>query len=285
MSIDPVGAGLVPALRRGGHERRPYTPWQPSSRHRTQIMTRALLSSTLALALLAPSAGWAAPKPAAAPKIELYAYELQHQRADEAFVVIQPLLSPQGTIELRPRDNTLVIRDTRPALDRLTAALKAFDHPARQLEIEVTMVQATRASFSPLLADQALSPSLAARLKLMLPFSNYRVLASTVLHTREGEDVTYEIGEGFEVRFRSGVVRPMAGAAAFGGGEGAQGQSLKLTGFRLSRQSGGTSKSLLSTSMTLLLDKPLALTLAGSEASSTALVVVLQPRLDGNGSR
>ncbi len=258
-----------------------------SDRRRTPTRSttrRASLALALALALQA-AAVWGAPKPPAAAKIELYAYELQHQRADEAFVVIQPLLSPQGTIELRPRDNTLVIRDTRAALDKLVTALKAFDHPARRLEIEVTMVQATRATFSPLLADQALSPSLAARLKLMLPFSNYRVLASTVLHTREGEEVTYEIGEGFAVRFRSGVVRPMTGAAAFGGGEGTEGQSLKLTGFRLSRRNGDASKSLLSTSMTLLLDKPLALTLAGSEASSTALVVVLQPRLDGNGSR
>lgn len=241
--------------------------------HGPCTMTGALLALTLAAALLAPSAGWAA-----APKIELYAFELEHQRAEEAFVVVQSLLSPQGTIELRPRDNTLVIRDTRAALNQVVPALKAFDHPSRGLEIEVTIVQATRASFSPLLADQALSPELAARLKLMLPFSNYRVLASTVLHTREGEEVTYEIGEDFGVRFRAGVVRPVAaGAGAPGNGA----QWLKLTGFRLSQEQGGAPKSLLSTSMNLLLDKPMALTLAGSEASSTALVVVLLPRLDG----
>lgn len=254
------------------------------SRHRQPVAeprpmpvhtTRALLALVVAATLLAPAV-LVPPAWAAAPKIELYAYEMRHQRADEAFGVVQPLLSPQGTIELRPKDNTLVIRDTRAALDRVVPALKSFDHPPRAVEIEVTMVQATRASFSPLLADQALSPELASRLKLMLPFSNYRVLASTLLRTREGEEVTYQVGEGFGVRFRTGVVLSMA-AAPNGGG-----QSLKLTGFRLSQEQAGVSKSLLSTTMNLVIDKPMALTLAGSEASSTALVVVLQPRMGGN---
>ncbi len=235
--------------------------------------TPGALILALALAFGAAAAG-AAPKVPPAPRMELYAYELEHQRADEAFAVVQPLLSSSGTLELRPKDNTLVIRDTRATLGKVVAALRAFDHPSRDLEIEVTMVQATRASFSPLLADQALSPELASRLKLMLPFSNYRVLATTLLHAREGEEVTYEIGEGFSVRFRTGVVRPGVG------GEGHQ--MLKLNGFRLSREGGGAPKSLLSTTMSLQLDKPMALTLAGSEASSTALVVVLEPRLDGN---
>jgi hypothetical protein len=213
------------------------------------------------------------PAGAFAEKVELYAYTLKHQRANEALEVIRPLLSSQGTIELRPTDNTLVIRDTLTALGRVVPALKQYDHPPRQLTIEVTIVQARRANYSPLVPEETLAPELAKRLKLLLPFSTYRVLATTTLHTLEGEEVTYELGDGFGVGFRPGTVRTAA--------EGGPAQ-VKLAGFRVSRLADGVRRRLLSTTMSLRLDQPTALTLAGNEAANTALVVVLTPSLAGN---
>lgn len=204
-------------------------------------------------------------------KVELYAYTLKHQRADEALAVVRPLLSSQGTLELRPKDNTLVVRDTLAALGRIAPALKDFDHPPRTLAIEVTIVRATRASFSPLVHEQGLAPELAKRLKLLLPYSNYRLLASTTLRTLEGEEVTYELAEGYGVSFRPLTLRSAPGKGI---------EQLKLSGFQLTRSAAGLEEQLLSTTMSLRLDQPTALTLAGSEGSNTALVVVLTPTLE-----
>lgn len=234
----------------------------PVNQPRFSSIAVALLMAALLPVVTAAQAGKS--------QVELYAYTLKHQRATEALSVVQPLLSSQGTLELRPKDNTLVIRDTLGALGRIVPALKEFDHPPRELTIEVTIVEATRASFSPLVHEPGLAPELAKRLKLMLPYSTYRVLAATTLHTLEGEEVTYELADGFGVSFRPGTVRSAAGRGV---------EQVKLSGFQVTRWVESAERRLLSTTMSLRLDQPTALTLAPSEGSNTALVVVLTPTL------
>jgi len=235
------------------------------------------LALTLLLCLPAPSAaaqGEQLTPPGREEAVELYAYTLRHQRAMEALKVIQPLLSSQGTVELRPQDNILVIRDRSSTLKGIVLALRRFDQPPRPLTIEVLIVEARRASFSPLLHEQELPPALQARLKEILPYSNYRVLARTELHTREGEAVTYELGEDFTVEFQPDRV--------------IDGRQLRLRGFRLSRQrDDGPARRLIASTLSLRLDNYMALTLASTESSSTALMVVLNPRVErwGTGNR
>jgi hypothetical protein len=225
-----------------------------------------LLASLLLgpLPLLAQGAGREA---AADGPLKLYAYTLMHQRASEALAAIQPLLSGRGTVELRQTDNTLVVRDVPRALSSIMLVLQRFDHPAEPLRIEVTILRARRASFSPVLQEEPLPEPLTQRLRELLPYSSYRVLARTDLGTAEGEDVTYELGEGFGVRFRAGTV--------------VDGTGLKLHGFRVTRTDpGGEPRSLIHGHLSLRLDRTFAMTLAGSEGSASALVVVLVPRLD-----
>ncbi|HXT21441.1 MAG TPA: secretin N-terminal domain-containing protein, partial [Thermoanaerobaculia bacterium] len=52
-------------------------------------------------------------------EIILHVYTLRHQTAGDALGLIRPLLSPRGTVELRPGANTLVLRDTPLALSRI----------------------------------------------------------------------------------------------------------------------------------------------------------------------
>lgn len=238
-------------------------------------MSRLLLSSVFLAALLTVLPIVAAAQ-GGESEVGLYAYTLKHQRADEALSVVRPLLSNLGTLELRPKDNTLVVRDTSAALARIVPALKDYDRPPRELAIEVTIVHAKRASFSPLVQEETLAPDLAKRLKLLLPYSTYRVLASTTLHTLEGEDVIYELAEGFGVSFRPGTVKSTANHGL---------EQVRLSGFQVTRWVDGAERRLLSTTMSLRLDQPTALTLAGSEGSNTALVVVLTPSLRSAGAQ
>lgn len=204
--------------------------------------------------------------------LELYAYTLKHRQAIEALTVIQPMLSSEGTVELRPQDNTLVIRDRSAQLRSIVNALRGFDQPPRNLAIEVMVVEARRAPYSPAPPETVdLPPQLRGRLQELLPYSTYRVVARTVLNTREGEAITYEIGGGFEVRFRSGTVQ--------------DGRQLRLEGFRLARSprpgsSSRAEKPLLQSSLSLRMNNYLALGLAARESSSSALMVVLNPHID-----
>ncbi|HEX4952240.1 MAG TPA: secretin N-terminal domain-containing protein [Thermoanaerobaculia bacterium] len=209
----------------------------------------------------------AAPAMAQGEKLQVYAYTLRHQRVADAVPLVQPLLSKAGSLELRPAENTLVVRDTKAVLARLGPALRQFDHPPRPLLIEVLLVRAERASFSPVLPADALPDLLARRLREMLPYSSYAVMARTTLRSREGQAITYEMSDGFQVSFRPGSV--------------VEGGQLKLYDFRLSRAgSDPLDKALLHSTLALRMDKPFTLALAPAESSERALVVVVTPRLD-----
>ena len=81
-----------------------------------------------------------------ADELILHAYTLRYQQAIEAIPLIQPLLSARGTLELQPGGNTLVIRDTGPALARIVPVLRGFDHRSQPLKVEILIVRASRAS-------------------------------------------------------------------------------------------------------------------------------------------
>src|SRR6185503_9060584 len=76
-------------------------------------------------------------------ELVLHVYTLRHQAAGDALGLVQPLLSPRGTIELRPGANTLVLRDTAVALGRIVPVLVSFDHPSRPVDVELWMVRAS----------------------------------------------------------------------------------------------------------------------------------------------
>ncbi|HEX5760031.1 MAG TPA: secretin N-terminal domain-containing protein [Thermoanaerobaculia bacterium] len=228
----------------------------------------------LVLATLAPSAGpVAAQQPqggARADALYVHAYTLKHQRAADALMLIHPLLSPRGTIELQPVGNTLVVRDTLAGLARVVPVLRGFDRPARPLRIEVHVVHASRLrspaqAVSPALPEPP--PELVQRLKALLSYEFFELVAQARVGGLEGQSVTYEIGGGFEVSFRLGTVMPN--------------RRIRLTDFRIlrrGRQRAG--QTLLHTHLTLTLDQTVALALAKNEASPEALMVVLTPHQD-----
>ncbi|MES1211706.1 MAG: secretin N-terminal domain-containing protein, partial [Acidobacteriota bacterium] len=110
---------------------------------------RRIAQSFLVLALLtAACAAQSRPQqggPSGNPgDLVLHAYTLKHRKATEALPLVSPLLSPRGTVELQPGTNTLVLRDTIASLGRIVPALRAYDHPARPLTLELYIVRASR---------------------------------------------------------------------------------------------------------------------------------------------
>ncbi|HEX9671519.1 MAG TPA: secretin N-terminal domain-containing protein, partial [Thermoanaerobaculia bacterium] len=195
------------------------------------------------------------------------AYTLKHQKAAEAFMLIHPLLSPRGTVELQPGGNTLVVRDTLAGLARVVPVLRNFDRAARPLRMEVYVVQASRNQPARASAPPAPPADLVRRLKAILPYQVFALVAQAQVSGLEGQPVTYEIGGGFEVSFRPGMVAPN--------------RSLRLNDFRvLRRKQQWEFQTLLHTHLNLTLDQTVALTLAKSEASPDALMVVLTPHQD-----
>lgn len=201
--------------------------------------------------------------------LQVYAYTFQHKDATEALTLIRPLLSKKGTVELQPEGNTLVLRDTLAALGRILPALRAFDRPPQELRIEIMIVRAgTRPSPRVGAGTEHLPEWLEERLRSLLRWDHYALLARSEVDTREGQEVTHELGSLYGLSFRPGTL--MAG------------DRLKLHEFRIWRIEGSSGngaevrgESLLEATLNLWLKKPKVLGLANSESSDRALMVVL----------
>ncbi len=246
---------------------------------RRRLAGWCLLLVWVASAPVAVAAG--AGDPEQGSTMRVYAYTLKHQPAHEALALIRPLLSTRGTVEVQPGDNTLVIRESRPALARLTRVLAEFDHPPEELRFDIRIVRAgpKRNVVSPPASEDAspLPEELAGRLRELLRYDDYRVLAEAGVTSQEGEDVTYDLGQTYSVSFRPGTV--MAG------------QRVKLEGFRIVKKVKGPSnkgrqlapRELFHATLNLWLGRPFNLVLAHDESRQEALMVAIscQRRVKG----
>lgn len=196
--------------------------------------------------------------------LSLYVYTLDHQKVAEALPLVQPLLSPRGTIELRLAGNTLVVRDSLASLTRIIPVLRRFDHPPRTLKLDVMVVEANRIAFSPAIQEEDLPPDLLKKFRQLLPYSTYRVLARAEVAPTEGQEVMYQMGGGFGLSFRMGKLN---------------GRNFQLNEVRIARRAADDSgKQWVHPTLPLRLDQSYALALTRSESSSTALMVVFTPK-------
>jgi hypothetical protein len=198
--------------------------------------------------------------------LALHAYTLRYQQAIEAIPLIQPLLSSRGTLELQPGGNTLVIRDTSAALAQILPKLRAFDHPAQPIKVEILIVRASRTVVSPQVPRSDLPDGLTRRLHELLSYEVYELQAQAQLASQEGQSVVYNLGEDFEVSFRIGTLLDA--------------RRIKLTNFEVSRRAAThrAPEPLVHTGLNLCLDQPMSLVLARSEGSRDALIIVVTPR-------
>ena len=200
------------------------------------------------------------------PPLVVHAYTLEHQPAVEAIGLIHPLLTKRGAVELQPGGNTLVVRDTAAVVRRAVALLQDFDHPTSPIRLEIKIVRAGLGAAEPE-ASRGLSPALLARLRDLLRYQNYRLLAAARIVAREAEEVSYRVGDDYRVAFRMGTL--MAD------------RRIKLHGFQVAHQLGNPEpKELIHTNLNLWLSKPMILGLAKEEASKEALMVILTCNLE-----
>lgn len=219
---------------------------------------RRLAALLVALATLLPAVPGSAQQGAGGEPLALHAYTMRHRQVEDAELLVRRLLSAAGDVTVQADRNTLLVRDTAASLARIAPALRDFDRPLRPLDLEMMVVRAMRTTISPP-PPSTVPRELAERLRKLLSYDVYQLVARADLPTRENENVTYEVGAGYSVRFQVGEV--------------AEGGQVKLRDFRLFRR--GEREPVIRTHLNLFLGKTYTLGLAKSEESPTALMVVI----------
>lgn len=206
-----------------------------------------------------------APASAAEPAgaVRLMVFSLERQTVFEALTVVRPLLSVQGSVELDPNHNTISVRDNLAALSRVATAIRAFDRESLPVRIDVSLILAETAKISPIRPATGIAPDLLARLRQLLRFENFSLLAQSQISSFEGEAVVYDMAQGYRLNFELGSV--------------GDGKRIRLSGFRMVRALPGQPEhELVRSVVNLGRDQPLILGLTRDEASDRALMLVLR---------
>jgi len=234
----------------------------------------ALLAGLL-LALAASALVAQAPDPGE-PPMRVYAFFLRHQATTEMLALLRPLLTPHGTVEEQPATNTLVIRDTPDTIHRVALLLEAFDHAPEDVRLEIQVIRAgpKHDAVSPpsppgRLEDAGLPPELVSRLRGLLRYEDYQVVAHAGVSSKEGEDVTYDLGPAYSVSFRLGTVLAE--------------RRLRLQDFKITSKAPATTnkarqlepQDLFHATLNLWRERPFALVISQNEERQEALMVTI----------
>jgi hypothetical protein len=157
-------------------------------------------------------------QPADADLVTARAFEIHYQPLDDAYELVEPLLSEQGTVTLRPRLATLVVEDRRSVLERVADLLESWDLPPRNVEITLSLFLGTdRRDEDPTApdADHGLSREVRGVLEKLSDFTkwtSYEALGSRSVTGTEGDTVVANLSDEYRVEFVLGAVHPTHGS-------------------------------------------------------------------------
>lgn len=232
------------------------------------MRTPAFASLVLAFALLAGGPAMAAP-PTPAPEPDVVrVFVLKHRKAEDAFLLVRPLLTARGSIVLQPATNALTVRDTGRTVERAAQAVAGFDLPPRAIAVSVTLLRATNTpgpSGRPVPGGEQIR-GVGARLRSLFSFTDYTALDEVVLQGLEGDPVSWTLGGTFRIDFH---LEPG------GGRDGVRLRNLVLARVRRDETGRETVRDVARTSLSLRMREPFVLGVGREEGGAAALFLVL----------
>lgn len=248
---------------------------------------RLLAAGFVACAVLAAAPGFGQRGASPDNAVTVYAYTLKHQPASEALEPVRMLLSASGTVEIQPGGNTLVVRDQRRAVAQVARFLQRFDHPPEDVRLDIQVLRAgpRRSRISPPeqldvpLPDAELPADLVERLRGLFRYESYELLAKAAVTSQEGEEVTYDLGNSYSVRFQLGTVL--------------DDQRVKLRGFKVVKNVNNPAnkarhlepRELVHTHLNLWMGRLFTLVLTEASPDQDALMVAISVRREGAGPK
>lgn len=164
-------------------------------------MTRGAVVLLAALAAAAPLPAAPTPTPDATV---MRVFRMKYRRAEDAALLVRPLLTDSGQVVLQPKPNVLTVRDTGAAVERVAAAIRAYDLAPRAVTLSVTLLRASpegRADGAPPEAAEDIR-GVGRRLRELFNFKSFTRLDSVLVQGVEGDDVAYVVGGSYRLEFR-----------------------------------------------------------------------------------
>jgi len=123
-------------------------------------------------------------------------FNLKNASVNEAFTLIEPLLSDDGSVTVQPSRGRITIQDSPEVVGRITSLMDELDQVPGEYRIEVELLEG-------LDIQQAsdLPPELDRRLHRMFPFKSYQRAGRTVFQGEFGQPTTASLSRSYRISF------------------------------------------------------------------------------------
>jgi hypothetical protein len=197
---------------------------------------------------------------------ELRVFQLHFRPAREAAALVEPLLSPEGSVLLQPSLNSITVRDTPDVLKRVAEALAGWDVAPLSYKVRVRVLLASMDPPQPGKPSQLIS-GIGAEISKLFHFTDYQEVATLQVMASEGSVVEVAAGERYHLRF---TVKGVAQDS----------ERVQLAQLQFDRRDQGADGAevlhpLLRATVTLLLKQPYVVGGARAENANQALFLVL----------
>lgn len=238
-------------------------------------MSPTFRAASLVVLLLVAGGAVASTAPSPEPDV-VRVFTLRHRKAEEAFLVVRPLLTARGSLVLQPAANALTVRDAGRAVELAARAVESFDVPPRAFSVSVALYRATSSppqKGTPTPVAEQLR-GVGARLRKLFSFTDYTPLDEVVLQGLEGEVVSWNLGGSYRIEFL---------LEAGGGEEVARLRNLVLSRVRRDEKGRETARDVARTSINVKMREPFVLGVGREEGGAAALFLVLTAAPAGPG--
>jgi len=170
-----------------------------------------LLAVVIVLAVLLPPAPLAADTAASpsgsasdrsADGLTSRVFNLKYRGADDAYILVSPYLSPQGSIRSQPHQRTLTVVDTPEVVRHIETLIAGFDLPPRTVEVAVQLILASVDKASQAPAPPPIRGVIERLGALNTRWSDYQLVGDARVLGTEGERSTLRVGDDYRVDFR-----------------------------------------------------------------------------------
>ncbi len=189
-------------------------------------------------------------------------FQFKHKQADKAAAMIKSLLTASGSMSIQPATNSLVVTDDPEKLKEIAAALTKFDAAPQPFHLTVRLISAGRAGVKGARFPDELK-DLESKLQL-LRYDSVESLGAAEVDGKEGEPGIVSLSS-YRADFKFGEYDPAS-------------DTISISDFQLSRQTGDQLSPMMKTTLNLKLGQTFIMGVTRQPNSQRALMMVLSAR-------
>lgn len=188
-------------------------------------------------------------------------FQFKHKQADKAAAMIKSLLTASGSMSIQPATNSLVVTDDPEKLKEIAAALTKFDAAPQPFHLTVRLISAGRGGKGTRFPDEL--RDLESKLQL-LRYDSVESLGAAEVDGKEGEPGIVSLSS-YRADFKFGEYDPAS-------------DTISISDFQLSRQTGDQLAPMMKTTLNLKLGQTFIMGVTRQPDSQRALMMVLSAR-------